>query len=213
MEMLARQNDVVYRNYGTNRGLAKSWNEGIVQGYYERKADLVIVVNEDCVFGQGDLSRLAECAIQQRDKFIVSGRAYEHQRKKWISSEYGCFAVNPIALNRLGCFDENFFPVYCEDSDYRYRAKLAGLEPGYCNSTSIEHGGSSSLQEERVARQNQHTYSCNRSYYKNKWGGDCGEELFLWPFNDSRFSFYIDPRIREAPYLGFNRQDQGIVKF
>jgi GT2 family glycosyltransferase len=211
LEELARSPDVVYRDYGINRGLAKSWNEGILWGL-EQGFDAVLVVNEDVVFAPGDVDRLAETAVCQREHPIVMGRAYHHSESAWSWSEYGCFVVNPIALATVGCFDENFFPIYCEDSDYRRRLRLAGLAPAYCEGTRIVHGGSRSLAVPEVASQNQRTYALNRHYYQRKWAGEAGGEQFDRPFNDSRFTCYIDPQVRSSPYPGFNRVDQSIVQ-
>jgi len=211
MEQLASRSDVVYRDYGINRGLAKSWNEGIVWGY-EQGFDLVLVVNEDVVFTEGDVDRLCQTALQRRDCHIATGRAYHHSEGAWSSSEYGCFVVNPIALTTLGCFDENFFPIYCEDSDYRRRATLAGLAPAFCEGTRIVHGGSRSLSQPEVARQNSATYVRNRHYYQWKWGGEGGGERFERFFGDGRFTCFIDPRVRDVSYPGFNRSDQSIVQ-
>jgi GT2 family glycosyltransferase len=211
LERLAQKPEVVYRGYGTNRGLARSWNEGMLFGL-EQGFDAVLVVNEDVVMQAGDVDRLTETAVQRRDCPLVMGRAYHHSEKAWSWSEYGCFAVNPLAMQTLGCFDENFFPVYCEDSDYRRRLKLASLQPALCEETRIIHGGSSSLGEAAVARQNNVTYARNRQYYQRKWSGESGTEQFSQPFGDERFTYYIDPRTRDAPYPGFNRTDQAIVK-
>lgn len=211
LEALSRESDIVYRGYGINRGLAKSWNEGMLWGI-EQGFDAVLIVNEDVVLSPGDVDRLAELAIQRRDAPLIMGRAYHQSENSWEWSEYGCFVTNPIILQTLGCFDENFFPVYCEDSDYRRRLKLAGLAPAYCEETRIWHGGSASLKQPEVARQNTLTYARNRHYYFRKWGGDAGTEQFSRPFGDDRFTGYIDPRIRDAPYPGFNRTDQEIVQ-
>lgn len=211
LETLAQQADVIYRGYGANRGLAKSWNEGILWGF-EQNFDVVLVVNEDVVFETCDVDKLAETAIQRRDCPLVMGRAFHHSEREWSWSEYGCFAVNPVALETTGCFDENFFPIYCEDSDYRRRLQLAGLQPARCEATRIMHGGSRSLSQPEVARQNNLTYARNRRYYQRKWGGEGGGERFRRPFGDERFTHYIDPRVRAAPYPGFNREDQAIVQ-
>lgn len=211
METLANRPDVVYRDYGVNRGLAKSWNEGILWGY-EQGFDVVLVVNEDVTLGAGDTRRLAELAVQRRASHLITGRAYHHSEKAWSSSEYGCFAINPIALSTLGCFDENFFPIYCEDSDYRRRARLAGLCPALCEGTAIVHGGSQSLSQPQVARQNSVTYVRNRHYYQRKWGGEGGGEQYGRPFDDPRFTWFIDPRLRSGPYPGFDRTDQSLVQ-
>jgi hypothetical protein len=64
-----------------------------------------------------------------------------------------------------------------------------------------------------VAQQNRLTYARNRAYYIRKWGGDGGQETYERPFNDPRFTYFIDPRVREAPYRGVNREDQDIVRF
>jgi GT2 family glycosyltransferase len=210
LDALANRPDVVYRNYGQNRGLAKSWNEGILWAF-ENQLDVTLVVNEDVLFAPGDLARLAEAAFCQPDRFLVTGRCFHESENRWESSEYGCFAINRQALDVLGCFDENFFPVYCEDSDYRRRAKLAGLKAGYCRKVSLCHQGSASLRQDDVARQNQITYAGNRAYYARKWGGDAEQETFQTPFNEPRFTFYIAPQDRQAPYPGFNRTDQHLV--
>jgi GT2 family glycosyltransferase len=210
LDSLAQQPDVMLRDYGVNRGLAKSWNEGILWGH-EQGFEVTLVVNEDVVLAPGDIDRLAATAVQRRDSPLVMGRAYHHSEQAWSWSEYGCFVVNPLALETLGCFDENFFPIYCEDSDFRRRLKLAGLAPACCEETRIVHGGSRSLAQAEVARQNSLTYARNRQYYQRKWGGEGGTERFERPFDDPRFTYYIAPRVRDAPYPGFNRTDQAIV--
>jgi tetratricopeptide (TPR) repeat protein/GT2 family glycosyltransferase len=210
LEELAGRRDLVLFDYGTNRGLSKSWNEGVLWGF-ENGHQVVLVVNEDVVFGDGDLTRLVDAAYEQRDKFLVMGRCFHENEDRWSPSEYGCFAVNPPALEILGCFDENFFPIYYEDCDYRRRARLAGLAPGYCDRVSIRHAGSSALKQPAVARQNRLTYAANRAYYMRKWGGENGSETLEKPFSDARFSLFIDPRVRLAPYPGFDRTDQHIV--
>src|SRR5690606_2607417 len=121
LEQLAQRPNVQLFNYRHNRGLAKSWNEGILAGFAQG-GQVVLVVNEDLVFSAGDLTRLADAAHERQDSFLVMGRCWHEREQRWEASEYGCFAFNRLALERLGCFDENFFPVYCEDSDYRRRA-------------------------------------------------------------------------------------------
>jgi GT2 family glycosyltransferase len=210
LEQIADDPDVELFDYGVNRGLAKSWNEGILWGY-DRGADVVLVVNEDVQFEAGDVTRLAGAAHAQRDKFLVMGRCFHEDQQRWERSEYGCFAYNPPAFQLLGCFDENFFPIYLEDSDFRRRATLAGLEPGYCEDVAIHHIGSASLRQAEVARQNELTYAANQAYYHRKWGGQGGAEQFNRPFDDPRFSYFIDPRVRKTPYPGFDRDDHHLV--
>jgi GT2 family glycosyltransferase len=201
LEELAMRRDVVYHAYHTNRGLARSWNEGVLEARTQQ-ADVVLVVNEDLRFGAGDVQRLAEAAVGHREHYLVTGRACHESNARWSTSEFACFAINPIGWETLGCFDENLFPVYYEDSDYRRRARLAHLSPWNCAETAMIHGGSQSLHQAAVAQQNQVTWSRNREYFRRKWGGDPDHETFLHPFNDGRFSCFIDTRVRDAPYPG-----------
>jgi GT2 family glycosyltransferase len=211
LERLAQRPDVIYLDYGVNRGLAKSWNEGILLAA-DKGFEVTLVVNEDVLMGAGDVNRLAEAALERPECLLVMGRAYHAYEARWGPSEYGCFAITPRALSTLGCFDENFFPVYCEDSDYRRRAALAGLENYCCPDTNILHGGGESLGDPALAAQNRVTYQRNREYFIRKWGEVDGHCRFERPFDDPRFGLYIPPQEREAPYPGHNRQDHEIVQ-
>lgn len=205
-------NDVNAYDYEGNRGLAKSWNDGILTAY-EEGADVVIVVNDDYTLPSGDLDKLAEMAFDNRDRFHVA--AYGQVSPGHIGAiAYGCFALNPIALEKVGCFDENFFPIYWEDMDYARRAALAGLDGLVCTETFIQHTGkpSSHFLRSDVHQQNAVTFELNRQYYARKWGGEAGQESYLLPFDNLSFDYRIPPESRHAPYGKFDRTDQEIVK-
>ena len=205
---------VTYHAFGTNRGVAKSWNEGMLAAYSAR-ADVVIIANDDIVFAPGDLARLGEKAVACRDRYIVSCAGF-HQRfnRNMPSVGYSCFAINPVAIEKLGCFDENIFPAYCEDQDYARRAHLSGLNEENCPDTKLTHLGSNSvLSDPALGRQNLVTHRLNRSYYRRKWGGDGGQETYSYPFNNPRLTCYVSPRTRQAPYgPAYDRRDHDIVK-
>lgn len=191
-------------DYGHNRGLAKSWNEGIAEAY-DDGCDVVLVVNDDVVFGDGALDAMAECAMENRDNFVIT---------VLDTSEFSCFAINPIALETIGWFDENFFPIYWEDIDYLRRASLAGLERMKCLEADVQHGGSSSLKvSDEYERQHHKTFKRNRTYYERKWGGYNGNERYSRPFNHPKFDLMIQFEERDAPYgAEYDRADQDIVK-
>jgi GT2 family glycosyltransferase len=200
-EQLAAQPNVAYYAYGTNRGISKSWNEGMLEAYGSG-ADSVIIVNDDVVFSPFDVDRLAEKAVANPDRYIVSCAGYHVRLGRSLPSHgYSCFAINPIALRHLGCFDENFFPAYCEDQDYAYRAQLAGLSEENCPDTRVFHFGSATISSDPILRrQNAYTHLQNMQYYRSKWGGDGGNEIYVQPFNDSSWSYYVAPHQRHAPY-------------
>lgn len=205
---------VALHPHAINRGVSKSWNEGIFAAQ-ARGADVIVVVNDDIAFASGDLEKIAAKASAHRDRYIIScaGTHLGFQRRL-PSMGYSCFAINPCALERLGAFDENIFPAYCEDQDYAYRAKLAGMEEENCGDTQLTHAGSASLRSDpALFRQNLLTQSKNILYYVRKWGGPAGRESFRVPFNNPRFTLHIPVQQCAAPYgPAYDRSDRHIVR-
>ena len=198
---LARRTDVTYYPYGVNRGLSRTWNEGVLAAYDEG-ADVVIVANDDVAFGPGDVGRIAAKAVAARDRYVVSCAGY-HERlgRRLPSHGYSCVAINPIAIETIGCFDENFFPAYCEDQDYARRAALAGLVEENCPDTNVVHGGSSAIfASPSLMRANALTQARNMAYYVRKWGDHAGRERFATPFGDPELGLRIAPEERASPY-------------
>lgn len=206
---------VVYYAYGCNRGLSKSWNEGILNSYQDG-ADVVLVVNDDIYFSPGDVDKMARKALAHRDRYIISCAGFHQRLNRRVASHgYSCFAINPIAIERIGCFDENFFPCYCEDHDYAYRARLAGLREENCSDTLIYHGGSDTIYASPKLRvQNRLTQLRNMQYYFRKWGGLGYKERFSHPFGDPRLDYRIPVECRHSPYGPLHdRIDQVVVRF
>jgi GT2 family glycosyltransferase len=210
-ERLSARAQIRYHPYAENRGLSRTWNEGLLDAFGEG-ADVVLIANDDVAFSPGDLDRLAAKAAAHRDRYIVSCAGYHQRHSRRIASHgYSCFAVNPIALEIVGCFDENFYPAYCEDQDYARRARLAGLSEENCADTEVVHAGSSAIfASEELRRQNAWTQALNMAYYARKWGGPAGDERFSTPFGNPAFGLRIAPEDRPAPYgAGFDRDDLG----
>ncbi|HTY83106.1 MAG TPA: hypothetical protein VMB19_02760 [Silvibacterium sp.] len=213
-ERLAQNPAVIYYPYATNRGVSSSWNEGMLAAYAAH-ADVAIISNDDIAFAPDDLTKIAEKAAACRDRYIVSCAGFHQYYKRHIPSMgFACFAINPIALEKLGCFDENIFPAYCEDQDYACRARLAGLHEENCPDTMLTHIGSNSiLSDPALRRQNAITQRLNFDYYRRKWGGDGGSETYARPFNDARLGYSIPAARRHAPYgPAYDRRDHDIVK-
>jgi GT2 family glycosyltransferase len=213
-EDAARSRDVQYYAYGVNRGVSASWNEGILDAY-RAGADVVVIANDDVYFSDGDLARLAEKAVRCRERYIVTCAGYHLRLKRALPSHgYAVFAINPVALDAVGCFDENIFPAYCEDQDYARRARLSGLAEENCGETLVHHAGSGAIFADRVLlHQNGITHRQNLEYYWRKWGGDSGRERFERPFANAAFGQHIAPHHRHAPYgPGYDRTDRAIVR-
>jgi glycosyltransferase involved in cell wall biosynthesis len=206
---------VAHHAYGCNRGLSKSWNEGILNAYGSG-ADIVLVANDDIYFSPGDVDKIARKALENRDRYIISCAGFHRRFDRRLPSHgYSCFAINPIAIERIGCFDENFFPCYCEDQDYAYRARLAGLQEENCSDTMIYHGGSDTIYgSPELSAQNRVTQGRNMQYYLRKWGGLGDRERFSQPFDSPTFGYRIAAECRHSPYGPVHdRADRDVVRF
>jgi len=187
--------------HGFNRGLAKSWNDGILEAYSDG-VDFVLVTNDDIEFGEGGADRMVREAIEGRDNFAIftSGRAGRNKEGR-AAHNWSCFILMPIALEKVGCFDENFFPALYEDLDYFRRMNNLHLNVPTVQD-NVWHGGSlTSSTDFRLGLKRRTFEELNRRYYLRKWKG------FNCPFGDKRFDFYIDPLQRANPYPGYNRKD------
>jgi GT2 family glycosyltransferase len=207
-ERIARAPEVTYYAYKSNRGLGRSWNDGILDAYADG-AEVVIIANDDIRFSDGDLDRLAEKAAHCVDRYIITcAGPHERQGRVLPSHGYSCFAVNRISIDTIGCFDENFFPAYYEDLDYARRAGLAGLAEGNCPDTAVTHEGSATIRRDPgISKQTAHTLTLNSRYYARKWGGEPGRERHEHPFGDPALGLRIAPDRRRAPYGTHDRAD------
>lgn len=190
-------------NYGFNRGLARSANDAILAAY-QAGADVVINCNDDVTWGAGDVDRLVECAADNPGVGVIYGYGTNGNASAKGSLDWCVAAINPIALDVVGCFDENFHPAYFEDCDYTRRMRLAGLPDMACQQMDCHHMGSASIYSDDALRKaNDATFVNNRTYWHTKWGKDV---TYTTPFN-AGLSLRIAPHMRHTPYGQYDRTD------
>lgn len=126
------------------------------------------IANADVVFAPGDLARLAATMTGAR----------------WVGvNDWRVFGLTAEAVERVGFWDESYFPCYVEDCDYEYRCTLAGVEWGFIRGDTT-HEGSVTIKDPKYAARNAETYPKNLAYHVAKWGGlPRGGERFTTPFN------------------------------
>ena len=84
----------------------------ILTGFPE--APYALLVMNDVVFSPGVLSQVAGRIDPSRPQFLPLLPAPQ---------EFSAFAITPSAWDRVGLFDANFHPAYCEDLDYAERLR------------------------------------------------------------------------------------------
>lgn len=151
---------------GRNLGVAVSWNLGLK---CVPSAPWWLISNHDVRYRPGDLRRLVT--------YMDGGGSVAT-----LGDSFSAFALSAATVARVGLFDENFVPAYCEDVDYRRRCSLAGIN--VADLGRIEHVSSATIHgTPELAHANDSTYPSNRTYYEAKWGRPSEQEHFTTPFN------------------------------
>jgi hypothetical protein len=127
--------------------------------------------NVDAYCGRGDLAKIEREMEAHPDVPFLAG-----------IRDFRLFGQNQAMVESVGFWDEGFVPIYCEDSDYDRRIRLAGAEHLQLFGET-GHFGSATIVEPRYGDHNARTYPDNRAYYVAKWGGWLGAETFETPFN------------------------------
>lgn len=80
----------------------------------------------------------------------------------------GCFMyMRRDAIEKIGIFDEDFAPMYYEDSEWQYRAHLVGLKTIYePKAVAIHHEGTDDSKPMKIHQENNRTKFVNK--YKDK---------------------------------------------
>ena len=198
-------NSTLY-DYRMNRGLARSWNDGL-EAAYSNGADVALLLNDDMLPMPGDLQRVARTACELPDAAIVKARGFDLRSKEYTPMEFGFTAITQRGLDLVGYFDENIAPIFWEDIDWdRRRHLLGGLEV-IEERTGVVHAGSKTTTTvPGLLDFGQRSYDANRDYYIEKWGGThlTGEHYSV-PFNDSALGLKITAEARHNPYPGYER--------
>lgn len=204
-EQLAKRRNVKYFPYGENRGMSKSVNEAIAYAH-KRRAEVFMAINDDVMVGKGDIDRMIATTRENPACSFVTVKGYVQRTNTHVPLWFSCVAWPMRALKQVGLFDENFYPFYFEDCDWRWRASLMGLSPLVLSDGGAVHGGSKTFTHVPGEETSFDTkFLPNRNYYIVKWGGEPGAETYRVPFNDSRYGLTIEPEHADDPYPGRGR--------
>lgn len=141
-------------NMPANLGLSAAWNLGI-KCYPNAKYWLF--ASADTKWGESSLQEID--LLSGSDKLILTDDAY------------GCFSVGENIIDKIGLFDEYFYPIYFEDNDFHERVARFCPENTIV-STSIqaapEVGSQTINSDDKLKNINHDTFVKNQEYYKYK---------------------------------------------
>ena len=171
-----------------NLGVAGSWNQ-CAKMFPEEESWLII--NEDAYFLPGCLEKIAKCAREW-----VGGCDSSKCPQPIIflndSNPFYAFVWTQRGKLEIGEFDENFWPAYYEDCDYKIRLKSKGYN-GYVYALQgdlpLPHG----KPKTGGMNYNAMLQGCgllNRAYWQRKWGNQDfhGEPKYETPYKDHRLT-------------------------
>lgn len=208
LELAGSVPNVRLHDYRTNRGLARSWNDGLVAS---ADADVRVILNDDMQATRADLDVLVAGALAHPEIGIVEVEGTQGDTRMLMN--YGFTAINRVATDTVGYFDEAYQPIYGEDCDYSRRCALLGVRFASAGPTGVVHTGNATIKTvPDLYTQNRATFERNRAYHTGKHGGGYSEEVFLHPWNDPALSWTITADNRHNPYPGRERTDLEIIR-
>ncbi|MHB8848648.1 MAG: glycosyltransferase family 2 protein [Burkholderiales bacterium] len=207
--LLGLEYRIIHHLYMINRGLSRSWNEGICEALFDGN-DIVLVINDDIEFIENGFNEFISY-LDQNKGFSLAFLHGEEPSSPCIAQSFACFAIGYDSIRAVGFFDENIMPAYYEDIDYDIRVSYAKIPPPISHpSVLVKHGRSVTIAKDKsFANKISSLAGLNRAYMMRKWWGD---HYYEQPFN-SNISLKIEYNKRDYPYgPDFDRTDLGLFK-
>lgn len=186
----------IHNNITENSGVAHAWNEGIKLGL-EKGYEFFLILSDDIILLQ-EIDNLIEefKKLEKSENYLIlSGRRIidgmtnintQEGATKMTGCDYACFTFSNKLIDKVGYFDEKFYPAYFEDNDMDYRIKLAGFTSGGSPTLKFVTRGSVTLEilgDTEKGKQIKNGFIKNKEYYVKKWGGIPSQEIYTIPFN------------------------------
>jgi GT2 family glycosyltransferase len=135
----------------TNLGVAASWNLAIRLAHRE---PWVLICSDDMWW---PVNALHEFAGQSSEDSLVVSATWPH----WCA-----FSIGMRVVQKVGLFDEGYFPAYFEDTEYERRLRRAGVERRM--GPAVHHSNASTLNTpgSDFTNRNGHTYQQNRALFE-----------------------------------------------
>jgi hypothetical protein len=167
---------------GHNLGVARSWNVG-ARRVLEEGLDYLVVVSASMLFGP-----ILHTTWRWQLETFFGAPVIEADGHSWH-----LIAFHRSAFERVGLFDENFYPGYFEAIDFGRRLALVGLEGGWPRPWVNALSQGAALHNAVVSTPADPLLA----YYAEKWGGAKGSETFDRPWGDQAIDFFPDRSIPE----------------
>lgn len=193
-----KQKVMLFKRNEENKGCSGAWNQGIEWGLKNGFTHFLIPNNDILLnarsvdallerFEKGDVGCVASVDVSgeiriPEEIFTLAPK----EASEAPNPNFSCFLISKDTIEKVGMFDEGFFPAYFEDNDYHYRLKKAyGLNGAITITGSVFYHYGSRTQNESGDKPvvPGGDFEKNRAYFIQKWGGSPGNEKYEHPFN------------------------------
>lgn len=167
---------------GHNLGVAGAWNVG-AREVMDRNLEYLVILSASMRFGP-----ILHTTWRRQMQSFWGADVIEADGHSWH-----LVALHRRLFDLVGLFDENFWPGYFEQIDWCRRLHVLGREGAWPRVwvNALSQGSGMALS---------HT-DCPAGplldYYREKWGGDKGEEAFVMPWGDKPMGTWERPAIPE----------------
>jgi hypothetical protein len=153
-EFKTEKENVRVLNMPANLGLSASWNLAIKCHPHSK---YWLFASADTRWGDTALEEIDK--LSGPDKLILTNDAY------------GCFSVGENVIEKIGLFDEYYYPIYFEDNDFHERVARFCPENTIVSTainTAPEVGSQTINSDDKLKNINHQTFIKNEEYYKYK---------------------------------------------
>jgi hypothetical protein len=180
---------------GENIGVAGAWNVAL-----KWANGPVVITNDDFVFAPESLARF-EAAVRPGEPQLVCGDGW------------ACFLQTPELTEKVGFYDENYYPAYWEDRDYSIRMSLAGLATEDIDIGAFRHEGSATIKtfNDWELEAHAHAFDANRALFASKWRKEVAKDVTISFIIPTLGRPTLERTLRSMIQAGIAPTDQVIV--
>lgn len=199
-----------YEHFGRNLGSAKGHNTLLA----EARTDYVLIMNPDVVVAPNTLIELKRPfaqpgvgMVEARQLPVEHPKAYDPETGETGWATTACALIPSVVLEQVGHFDDDSFFLYCDDVDFSWRVRLAGLKVIYQAAAVVFHDKRLSPTGGWMPSGAERYYSAEAALIlAHKWSReDLAEEIL------KRFKASDTEHLLKAAQMYENRRAQGTL--
>lgn len=185
--------------YSSQRSLSECWNRGLK--YLSRlDSGPILVINNDVEL-RPDTYEMLNWASSLSHSWFITAVSVNSRNQLGTSGDrspsvlaqgarphpdFSCFLIHPEVVDKVGWFDTDYYPAWCEDCDYHVRMHRAGIKAVCVDLPFYHHAASTMKNTPEGSRGSLHKgFERSRELFRSKYGCLPGTPGYEELFNES----------------------------